>query len=113
MLLLKVLVPAAEHMLWLLPFCYLLSFPGRDASRCIAKKVEICGQGREDEGKESEVIDVCIDTGVFLTACITCLPPARVQCLQMAGRSGLVFSSCYSQAVFAFQIQVMRSNGLI
>lgn len=29
-LFLKVHVPRAEHVLWLLPFCYPLSFPGRD-----------------------------------------------------------------------------------
>lgn len=29
------------------------------------KDIEVCGQGRDNQGKESKVVELCIDTGIF------------------------------------------------
>lgn len=68
-LFLKVHVPRAEHVLWLLPFCYPLSFLGEMCltfgKHSTVKDMEACGQGRDNKGKESKVVELCIDTGFF------------------------------------------------
>lgn len=64
---------------------------------CTVKEIETCGQGREDKGKESKAIELCIDTG-FLAACVA-LPAFSKIAVYVNGRQ------------ISFSIQFLLQSG--